>query len=63
MEINDFRQEHQNIGIGVVMKNFFLLAGFLLVFLFLTMTGAQAHPGPVDSDGCHLDSEGRRHCH
>lgn len=35
----------------------------LLVLLFVGMTVAQAHPGPKDDSGCHLDDNGVRHCH
>ena len=39
------------------------IAAMLLALGAFSMSGVQAHPGPVDSDGCHLDSKGRRHCH
>lgn len=48
---------------------------FAVIFLVFAQFGAThagslrdasdlvSHKGPVDDDGCHLDSEGRRHCH
>ena len=35
----------------------------LLVSLIAVADVCLAHPGPVGSDGCHLDGSGRRHCH
>lgn len=38
-----------------------------LLALLLSATGFSggvvAHDGDVDEEGCHLDDEGRRHCH
>lgn len=40
-----------------------LITLLLIVVGFLSMSVVYAHPGPVDRDGCHLDSQGRKHCH
>ena len=37
------------------------IAVLLAALAFTAETSA--HDGPVDEDGCHLDQEGREHCH
>jgi hypothetical protein len=50
------------------MSSFFLTRKIVAsVLLFLSTMAVVdvcvAHPGPVDRNGCHLDGQGRRHCH
>jgi hypothetical protein len=41
-----------------------VIRSVLLAFSLLVFADAGvAHPGPVDGNGCHLDGNGRRHCH
>ena len=48
-----------------MMRKLYLLGIALLLLAGNTLTAPPPaiHEGPVDRDGCHRDSQDRRHCH
>jgi len=46
------------------MKNWIAIVALALFLVpLLGSSRSEAHPGETDSKGCHVDSNGRYHCH